>query len=321
MPILRGLRARLAAVFSRTLPVETPVVRLDEVRRRLEVLLAALYGQAIPIVPLDAARAASGRRMARPPAHLRATDPVAAGDGERIHLPPQLDASDGVDAALARYRVMAVGQAERMMRGTATLAPDEPLARDLYLLLESAAADAAITDAVPGMRPALQAERAAALARRPPPEGLTEAEREVETLVRALLAADTAAPPSALSPGATPAESLERARALAERLRTAHGRYRGVPAVAAWGTLLPMVAIAGAAGLSGASRRFWPDGSSTSGASSTGVREMPAPMRPRPVRRATVGTIVIGMGRTSAAPAIATMGSSVPHAATAGTPR
>lgn len=150
---------------------------------------------------------------------------------------------------LARYRVMAVGQAERMMRGTATLAPgpDEPLARDLYLLLESAAADAAITDAVPGMRPALQAERAAALARRPSPEELTDAEREVETLVRALLAADTAAPPSALVPGATPADSLERARALAERLRAAHGRYRGVPAVAAWGTMLPVAGIAGPA--------------------------------------------------------------------------
>jgi nitric oxide reductase NorD protein len=239
MSILAKLRARLGA-FRRAPAPAPPVLRLDDVRRRLEVLLAALYGREIPIAALDPTREAAGR-TGRLPAHLRAAGPVAASDGERIHLPAQLDASQGAGAALARYRVMAIGQAERFIRGTAALAPDadEPLARDLYLLLESAAADASIAGGVPGVRAALQAERAAALAGRPPLDGLTEAEREVETLVRALLAGDAAHPPPGLAPGDTPADSLARARTLAAGLRAAHGRYRGVTAVGAWGTVLP----------------------------------------------------------------------------------
>lgn len=237
MPILATLRARLAGAFRRAPAPQAPVVRLDDVRRRLEVLLAALYGREIPIVPLEPPAAALPRKT---PPHLRAAGPVAASDGARIHLPAQLDAADGPDAALARYRVMAIGQAERIARGTAALAPgaDEPLARDLYLLLESAAAEASIADAVPGVRPAMQAERAAALAGRPATDALTEAEREVETLVRALLSAESGAPPPALAAGETPADSLARARTLAAELAAAHGRYRGVPAVGAWGTVI-----------------------------------------------------------------------------------
>lgn len=240
MPILRDLRARLAGAFRRRPPApEAPVVRLDDVRRRLEVLLVALYGREIPIVPLDPAAGPPPRRT---PPHLRAAGPLAGSDGERIHLPAQLDAPDGPDAALARYRVMAIGQAERIARGTAALAPgtDEPLARDLYLLLESAAADASIAASIPGVRPALQAERAAALAGRPAPDALTEPEREVEALVRALLAAESAAPPPALAPGGTPGDSLARARALAAELARVAGRYRGVAAVGAWGTVIAL---------------------------------------------------------------------------------
>lgn len=238
MAILGRIRERLAGALGRSAPPPPPVVRLEDVRRRLEVLLAALYGRDIPIVPAEAKEDGGWRT----PAHLRAAGAVAASDGERIHLPPQLDAEDGAEAALARYRVMAIGQAERLLRGTAALVPDadEPLARDLYLLLESAAADAAIAGGVPGVRGALRAERAAALARRPPGEGLTEPEREVEALVRRLLASDPADPPADLAPGATPAESLERARALAEGLRRARGRYRGISAVGAWGTVVPL---------------------------------------------------------------------------------
>jgi nitric oxide reductase NorD protein len=240
MSLLRALRDRLSGALRRAPAPTPPVVRLEDVRRRLEVLLAALYGREIPIVALDPARDTAAGRTARLPAHLRAAGPVAASDGERIHLPAQLDAGEGADAALARYRVMAIGQAERLVRGTAALAPgtDEPLARDLYLLLESAAADAAIAEGVPGVRGALEAERAAALAGRPPLVELTETEREVETLVRALLAGDAAHPPAEVAPGETPAASLDRARALAAGLASARGRYRGVPAVGAWGTVI-----------------------------------------------------------------------------------
>ncbi|HEX6037886.1 nitric oxide reductase activation protein NorD [Longimicrobium sp.] len=218
--------------FGRPAAPPPPVLRLDDVRRRLEVLLAALYGREIPIVPAESKPA--GRNAA--PAE------VAGSDGQRIHLPPQLDAAGGTEAALARYRLMAIGQAERMLRGTVAAAPgeDDRLVRDLYLLMESAAADAAIAESIPRMRPALEAERASALARRPAIEEMKGTEREVEGLVRALLARDAADPPAELAPGDTPEASLARARALAERLRAARGRYRGVPAVGAWGTVIPL---------------------------------------------------------------------------------
>jgi nitric oxide reductase NorD protein len=224
-------------------PPAPPSLPLDDVRRRLEILLAAVYGREVSIVPAKAPEEPGwARRMLRrdaPPA-----DPLAASDGERIHLPAALPVGEGRDAALARFRVMAIGQAERLERGTALHAPgdDDPLARDLYLLLESAAADAAIVRGAPGVAPALAAERAAALARRPPVEGMGDAERQVEALVRRLLAADPADPPAELAPGGTPEDSLARARALAAALPPARGRYRGVPAVGAWGTVLPVPA-------------------------------------------------------------------------------
>jgi nitric oxide reductase NorD protein len=232
---MKTLRRWLRERFGRAPAPAPPVVHLEDVRRRLEVLLAALYGHEIPIVPAAEARN-GGRRDPRLP------DDVAGSDGERIHLPAQLDAAEGPDAALARYRLMAIGQAERMARGTVESAPgdEDRLVHDLYLLLESAAADASIAGAVPGLRGDLAAERAASLARRPPLEGLAGAEREVETLVRGLLARDAADPPPELAPGDTPDASLARARELAAGLRAGRGRYRGVPAVGAWGRVVPL---------------------------------------------------------------------------------
>ena len=248
---IRTAAARLARGLGGTPATAPPTVRLDDVRRRLEILLAAVYGREIPIVAAQARAGQGGwmRRM-RAPAHLRAADAVAGTDGERIHLPPVLDAAGGTEAALARYRLMAIEQAERIARGTFDHAPGDGdrLARDLYLLLESAAADAAIARTAPGVLPALQAERASALAGRPPLESLTEAERAVESLVRRLLAVDPAHPPRELAPGATPAESLARARTLAARVRASGGRYRGVPAVGAWGTVVVAAGRAGRAG-------------------------------------------------------------------------
>lgn len=226
----KTLRRWFRERFGRRPAPAPPVLPLEDVRRRLEVLVAALYGREIPIVPVEPK---PGRRDGHPAE-------VAASDGERIHLPARLDASDGAEAALARYRLMAIGQAERMARGTVAAAPGEGdrLVRDLYLLMESAAAEASIAEALPRLRGALAEERASALARRPALEGLKGAEREVEALVRALLARDADDPPAELAPGATPAESLARARLLAARVRAARGRYRGVPAVGAWGTVI-----------------------------------------------------------------------------------
>lgn len=258
MPRPQGLVARGRALWRRWRPVpEPPVLRLEDVRRRLEILLAAVYERPITIVPAEPPRPDSWTGRLRPePRHLRAAEPLPASDGERVHLPPQLDAAEGEAAALARYRLLAVSQAERLARGTAQWTPDLnvrwnrhlvqagaltntenfPRIRDLYLLLESAAVDAAIVRAVPGLAGALRAERARALAARPDPSSLTAAEREVELLVRDLLSRPPGDAPPELAPGETPAESLRRARQLAGRVR--RGRYRGVAGVPAWGTVL-----------------------------------------------------------------------------------
>ena len=220
-------------------PSAPPVVALDDVRRRLELLLAALYGRPIPVESAPLPPPPSwwervSRRTAPPPA------PLAASDDARVRLPRTLDGDD----ALARYRLLAVEQAERLARGTAVAAPDEHwlLERDLFLLAESAAVDAAIVRRAPGLRAALLGARADALSARPAMEGMTPAEREVERMVRALLTRDPLREDDELPAAPTPAESREWARLTAARLSRATGgaAYRGIPKVAAWGTVLPV---------------------------------------------------------------------------------
>ncbi|WP_420130406.1 nitric oxide reductase activation protein NorD [Longimicrobium sp.] len=259
MPPPTGLAGRGRALLRRWRPApQAPVLRLDDVRRRLEILIAAVYGRSIPIVATaPPERTHWTRRLFFPePGHLRRDELLAAADAERVHLPPQLDASEGEAAALARYRLLAIAQAERIARGTPLFVPDlnprwnrhlvaagaltntenpGPI-RDLYVLLEGAAVDAAIARAVPGLAPALHAERARALASRPDPDALTPAERKVEALARRLLELPPGEAPPELQPGATPAESLQRARALAAEL--GRGRYRGIAGVAPWGAVL-----------------------------------------------------------------------------------
>lgn len=261
MPRHTGILARGRAAWRRLRPVpEPPVLRLEDVRRRLEILIAAVYERPIPIVAAEPPRPPGfARRLFFPePRHLRGAVPLPASDSERVHLPPRLDAPEGEAEALARYRLLAIGQAERLARGTARWTPDLnvrwnrrlvdagvlantddfPRIRDLYLLLESAAVDEAVMRAVPGLAPALRAERARALAARPGPAGLTAAEREMESLVRRILSTPPGEAPPELAPGATPEESLRRARALAANVP--RGRYRGVAAVPAWGTVVRM---------------------------------------------------------------------------------
>ncbi len=243
-----GLFSRLRGARPAPEPDAPPPVALEDVRRRLELLLAAIYDRPITVAAAEAPRAPGRLRrfFRRTPAHLHPTEPLPASDGERVLLPPRLSSGEG--DAIARYRLMAVEQAERLARGTASaLSGDEPpLVRDLYLLAEGAAVEGAIARTAPGLAQAQAAERAAALARRPELDALTPAEREVERLVRGVLAGEAADLPAA----AEPAESLAWARATAARLAAADARYRGVPPVPAWGTVVaaPSSASAAAAG-------------------------------------------------------------------------
>ncbi|HEY2375619.1 MAG TPA: VWA domain-containing protein [Gemmatimonadaceae bacterium] len=241
----RRAAARLAARLPIPLPTlpwrrARPIVELDTVRRRLELLLAAMYGKHIPIAVPERRRVGWLTRAWRSVSPFKEPESVPASDGESLRLPSAMDAASGRDVAIARYRLIAIEQAERVVRGTATAAArlNDSLERDLFLLRESATIDAAIAHDVRNLVPALVAARADALARRPVLEALAGAERDVEHFVRQLLAADPTAPPPALS-SASPEESAAWARETAARLRIVNERYRGVPPVGIWGRVLP----------------------------------------------------------------------------------
>ena len=241
----RAVRAVRALVERRRDPLRSrpappaPSVALDDVRRRLELLLAALYGRPIPIEAAPTPpRPGWWRRVTRRAPSERA--PVAASDDARVRLPRTLTGEN----AVARYRLLAVEHAERLARGTALAAPDEHwlLERDLFLLSESAAVDAAIVRRAPGLRPTLLDARADALAARAAMDGLTPAEREVERLIRMLLTRDPARGDDELPVAPTPAESRAWAREASRRIARATGgaAYRGIETVTAWGTVLPV---------------------------------------------------------------------------------
>jgi nitric oxide reductase NorD protein len=213
---------------------------LDAVRRRLELTLAAIYGRRIPIAMPPEQQLTWMQRLGHRFTAEAREERTSGIDGGEIRLPIELRADDGPDVALGHYRLLALEQAERLVRGTATMAPADPLERDLFLVREGAAIDATLARANPGMRSALQAERAAALAKRPRLESMSGAERTVETLLRQSLAGELAQ--DSANVHTTPEESLAWARAAAEPLRTnpevAKRGYRGVPAVPLWGSIL-----------------------------------------------------------------------------------
>src|SRR5687768_5306352 len=72
-------------------------VELVDVRRRLELLVGAIYGELPPIVAADAPARPSfvGRLAQRIPRHMLDVRPLAGTDGTRLRLPRALDASTG----------------------------------------------------------------------------------------------------------------------------------------------------------------------------------------------------------------------------------
>lgn len=224
---LRGRMRDRRAARARMLP-------LDQVHRRLELLLTAVYGRSIPIAPLDPPRwtGPNARELAR--RAFRGGAPIASVDGDAIYLPPELAEQDDV-AALTRYRLIALEQAERMIRGTTEQAlPTDELERDLYLLREGAAIDAHIAQHHRGVADLLHRERSKALARRPKIDNMTLAERDVESRLRDMLAAR---PEELESPSPNPAASLQWARDTARSIRSLGAKYRGLPLTPIWGTV------------------------------------------------------------------------------------
>ena len=212
-------------------------MRLDDVRRRLELLVTAVYDRPIPITTAEPApRRRAWRDLFAPP-HQRQRAAMPATDGERIQLPREIE-STNAEAALAEYRLMAIEQAERIARNTVAAVPPGPhgMERDLYLMREGAMIDAAIARAVPGLRDTLTTARKHALESRPSLTRLSLAERAVEGLLRASLSVDLTWEPE---PGASgsPDESLAWARERLAEIGREGARYRGIAPVPAWGTI------------------------------------------------------------------------------------
>lgn len=218
-------------------------------------MLAAMYGRPMRIMPASTpAMPPWYRRLfQQTPRHLRATGriaPQAGSNGERIELPPTLAPEPGAEAdvsadpkaLIARYKLLALQQAERLRRGTSLRLPGDtsPLERDLFLLSESVAVDRALARAMPSIGALIARERTAALRSRPDMGDLTPAEREMEALIRAVLTA----PPAQSIAGVPNADESTQSRAwAAERSRQMRGTqrtYRGLPSVPLWGAVKPV---------------------------------------------------------------------------------
>ena len=82
------------------------IVELETVKRRLELLLTALYGSAPRIEAAGSPRTAGlGDGTVRFSGRHRSDDVLAANDGESIRLPPFVEAPDAA-TAIARYRLL-----------------------------------------------------------------------------------------------------------------------------------------------------------------------------------------------------------------------
>src|SRR3982751_4975347 len=172
---------------------------LEHVRRRLELLLVAMYGMP-----------------------MRVGSVMATTDGD-VGLPPQLDASAGLDDAIARYRLLALAQAARLARREESAPPHDVLARDLHRLRESAAAELELVARVPSLAAPLALLRFAEVAGRGKKTGLSHTERRVETMLAALLASPPDQIPHVIPMCATPSESRVWAVAMADEIRRESG--------------------------------------------------------------------------------------------------
>jgi nitric oxide reductase NorD protein len=209
------LTRRVASPMHRWRLAHAPrTLTLDHVRRRLELLLVAMYDMPIAVRSV-----------------------LTAPDSD-VGLPPQLDASAGLDDAIARYRLLALAQAARLARRDASAPPDELLARDLHRLAESAAAERELVERVPSLSAPLALLRFAELAGRRRKSGLSHTERRVEAMLATLLASPPDQVPSIIPICATPSESRAWAIAKADEiLRESGGRspYRPRNPMGLWG--------------------------------------------------------------------------------------
>ncbi|HET8774122.1 MAG TPA: hypothetical protein VFP80_10040, partial [Thermoanaerobaculia bacterium] len=220
---------------------------LTLVRERLEVFVSALFEAPIAISAVEPPAPPTwlSRLAHRQSSRARHGPLVSGTDGRRVCLPLALDATGGEEQARALYRLMAVEQAARLVRGTHRVHASirDPQTQDWFLCAEGIAIDRWIAREIPGMAGVLRAARSDALAQRMRAGARGTAHRPIEERLRAALAADPGAPwieanEQALTrPGARVEDSLTWATAAAERHRVTD-RYCPVDPVWVWGWML-----------------------------------------------------------------------------------
>ncbi len=207
---------------------------LDGLRRRLQLVISALFGGETEIGPAEPPPPPTLlARLARSgPATPRSAGPLASTDGGRILLPPVLEDTPD-DAAADRFLLLAIEQAARLRRGTGSFLPADPLERDLYLLAEAVAVDRELAARFPALLPELRESRAAAVRNRRPARGAPG--RAVDQLLLEALAADPTTIPASFPTASSPSASRAWAKRQAAGVRRLAGRYRAPVPVPLWG--------------------------------------------------------------------------------------
>lgn len=208
--------ARHATVYTRKLwrrhypQEEIPYLYLSDVANRLDLLLLSAFGQHFSIrvaqPPVPPTLLARVFRRSPSPFCVQA---IPATDGMTIWLPTR---SSFTDAVVARewFRITALQQAMRATRNSAAYNAQlpHPVARDIYLLIESFAADEQLVQRFPGLRPHIDHLRRTALAQRPPLSAFGPARRALELFYQKILQQPCGAGTEFLPPCASPAQSV-----------------------------------------------------------------------------------------------------------------
>jgi nitric oxide reductase NorD protein len=219
----------------------TPLLALADIAQRLDLLIVAVFGRACPLRTAQApARATflakTFQRQDRP----RVQAAIPATDGRCIWLPADTGLTDGA-LALERFRTVALQQAMRVVRGSAAGAGSDatPLVRDVYLLIEAHAADAALAQLLPGMASPLDALRAAALSTRPAMSDFSTGRQPLEAWTRRLMATPSLVPGTDALRSPSPERSRQMAREMANELQrdaSMAGRLGAQPLYKDWWT-------------------------------------------------------------------------------------
>ncbi|MEP6916378.1 MAG: VWA domain-containing protein [Acidobacteriota bacterium] len=206
------------------------VLRLTDVRVRLELVLTALFE--MPVAVTAAEPPAPLSWLGRLAGRVANRDAAAGTDGVIIYLPPSCDAADGYQT----YLLLGIEQAARLARGSTALGRgiEDSEVRDRFLIADAIAVDGWIVRQAPGLVDTLRAARADALTRRAAAWPRPPRQRAMEALVRELLGCDPLDRFEPVPLCATASDALAWAQTLPPADRTGIP-YRGVLPAWYWG--------------------------------------------------------------------------------------